>query len=131
MGREPGPIDKHVGRRIRMRRLMFSMSQKRLASQIGVTFQQIQKYESGSNRVSASRLQHVSHILGVPVEFFFDEASHLRARSKRVADSLPDLYKVTATPDGIALITAFLKIEDAVLRRYIVQLIQGIADCVE
>jgi transcriptional regulator with XRE-family HTH domain len=72
--RAPNPIDKHVGSRVRMRRLKLNMSQTDLGNALGLTFQQVQKYEKGSNRVSASRLQHISQILQVPVPFFFEGA---------------------------------------------------------
>ena len=68
------PIDKHVGSRVRMLRRMLDMSQTDLANALGLTFQQVQKYEKGSNRISASRLQHISQILQVPVPFFFEGA---------------------------------------------------------
>ena len=70
----PNPIDKHVGSRVRMRRMMLSMSQTTLGDELGLTFQQVQKYEKGTNRISASRLQHSAHILQVPVTFFFEGA---------------------------------------------------------
>src|SRR5437773_7916712 len=68
----PNPIDKHVGNRVRMRRMMLSMSQTKLGDALDLTFQQVQKYEKGTNRISASRLQQMSHILQVPVTFFFE-----------------------------------------------------------
>src|SRR5436309_684562 len=70
----PNPIDRHVGSRVRMRRMMLSMSQEKLGDSLGLTFQQVQKYEKGTNRIGASRLQQISHILQVPVSFFFDGA---------------------------------------------------------
>src|SRR3979409_1428245 len=73
----PNPIDKHVGSRLRMRRKMLGMSQEKLGEALKITFQQVQKYEKGTNRVSASRLQHISHILQVPVPFFFEGAPHV------------------------------------------------------
>src|SRR6516165_6183716 len=69
----PNPTDKYVGSRVRMRRLMLHMSQERLAEQLGLTFQQVQKYEKGTNRISASRLQEISNILSVPVPYFFED----------------------------------------------------------
>src|SRR5580704_14977680 len=72
--KHPHPTDKHVGNRVRMRRLMLGMSQEKLADQLGLTFQQVQKYEKGTNRISASRLQEISHVLEVPVPFFFEGA---------------------------------------------------------
>lgn len=131
MGKTPTPTDAHVGKRIRIRRLMVGMSQKRLAEEIGVSFQQLQKYENGSNRISASRLQQMSRILGVLVAYFFEDVADCPGRSKRTANLLSDFYTVMKTPDGIALVTAFQKIKDGELRRYIVHLVQGIANHVE
>src|SRR3569832_1763801 len=71
----PNPIDKHVGSRVRMRRMMLSMSQEKLGDALGLTFQQVQKYEKGTNRIGASRLQQIAHILQVPVSFFFGGAA--------------------------------------------------------
>src|SRR5690349_2824948 len=77
----PNPIDKHVGSRVRMRRMMLSMSQEKLGDGLGLTFQQVQKYEKGTNRIGASRLQQISHILQVPVAFFFEGAPTLHTNS--------------------------------------------------
>ena len=125
------PIDKHVGSRMRMRRLMLDMSQTDLGNALGLTFQQIQKYEKGRNRVSASRLQHISQILQVPVPFFFEgapAASGVRPAARGTADA-PSLTYVTdflATSDGLALMKAFMCVEDRKLRRAIVQLVEQI-----
>src|SRR3972149_1752114 len=73
----PNPIDKHVGSRVRMRRMMLSMSQEKLGDALGLTFQQVQKYEKGTNRIGASRLQAIANILQVPVSFFFEGAPHV------------------------------------------------------
>src|SRR3979409_2192053 len=78
----PNPIDKHVGSRVRMRRMMVGMSQTKLGDALGLTFQQVQKYEKGTNRMGASRLQHIAHILQVPVSFFFEGAPSLSAPPK-------------------------------------------------
>jgi transcriptional regulator with XRE-family HTH domain len=78
----PNVIDKHVGSRVRMRRKMLGMSQEKLGDGLGLTFQQVQKYEKGTNRIGASRLQHISHILQVPVPFFFEDAPHLSGELK-------------------------------------------------
>jgi transcriptional regulator with XRE-family HTH domain len=119
--RAPNPVDKHVGSRIRMRRLMLGMSQETLAEGLGLTFQQVQKYEKGRNRIGAGRLQHISHILQVPVPFFFDGAPHGEAPSPAyVSDCL-------ATADGLALVKAFMRIKEAMLRRRLVELVEEIA----
>src|SRR5215472_14303075 len=75
----PSPTDQHVGRRVRMRRKMLAMSQERLAEALGITYQQVQKCEKGANRIGASRLQQMSHLLQVPVEFFFEGAPNALA----------------------------------------------------
>src|SRR5258706_13748740 len=72
--RRPNPIDLHVGSRVRLRRMMLGMSQEKLGERLGITFQQIQKYEKGTNRIGASRLQHIARVLSVPVSFFFEDA---------------------------------------------------------
>ena len=126
------PTDKHVGSRLRMRRLMLDMSQTDIADALGVTFQQVQKYEKGTNRISASRLQHISQILQVPVPFFFEgapAASGIPRAAKGTADAPSPAYVADflATSDGLALVKAFMWIEDAKLRRAIVRLVEGIA----
>ena len=78
----PNPIDKHVGSRVRMRRMMLSMSQEKLGDALGLTFQQVQKYEKGTNRIGASRLQQISNILQVPVAFFFEGAPHVQSGTR-------------------------------------------------
>jgi transcriptional regulator with XRE-family HTH domain len=123
------PTDKHVGQRVRMRRLMLGLSQTDLADTLGLTFQQVQKYEKGTNRISASRLQRISEILQVPVEFFFEGAPH--AREEHVQADAPFPQHVSdylATTDGLRLTKAFMQIPNATLRRSIVNLIEQIAD---
>jgi transcriptional regulator with XRE-family HTH domain len=125
------PIDKHVGSRMRMRRLMLGMSQSDIANALGLTFQQVQKYEKGSNRISASRLQHISQILQVPVSFFFEgapAASGIPYAAKGTADAPSPAYVTDflATSDGLALVKAFMCIEDPKLRRAIVRLVEEI-----
>jgi transcriptional regulator with XRE-family HTH domain len=111
-----------------MRRLMLGMSQEKLADQLGLTFQQVQKYEKGTNRVSASRLQEVSHILDVPVEFFFEQVPELAGNGRRHSDSSSLTYvdRFLATSDGLALAKAFMQIDDLALRRSIVRVVEGI-----
>jgi transcriptional regulator with XRE-family HTH domain len=108
-----------------MRRLMLKLSQADLADGLGLTFQQIQKYEKGMNRIGAGRLQQIAHILQVPVTFFFETASH---HSPTVArdPSLADLNDFMATRDGLILAKAFMRIGDSKLRRRIVDLVEEI-----
>jgi len=126
--KSPNPTDKYVGSRVRMRRLMLGMSQEKLGEKLGLTFQQVQKYEKGTNRIGASRLQHIAQILKVPVSFFFDGAVSKQAEdgsSKApVADYVSDFL---STSDGLALTKAFTNIKDARLRRRVVDLVEEIA----
>ena len=125
----PNPIDRHVGSRVRMRRMMLSMSQEKLGDALGLTFQQVQKYEKGTNRIGASRLQQISHILQVPVAFFFEGAPNLHGRSEISGDAPSPAYvsDFLATSDGLALTKAFMRIKDNKLRRRIVDLVEQIA----
>jgi transcriptional regulator with XRE-family HTH domain len=123
--RSPTLIDKQIGARLRVRRVMLRMSQQRLASRLGISFQQVQKYEKGTNRIGAARLQHICQILQVPVGFFFKEFPASEAKAKR---SLPsDVLDFLATADGLALTTAFMRIRDKRLRRCILDLVEGSA----
>ena len=126
----PNPIDKHVGSRVRMRRMMLGMSQEKLGNSLGLTFQQVQKYEKGTNRIGASRLQQISHILEVPVSFFFEGAPAVAAgRVDGLSEAPSPAYvsEFLATADGLALTKAFMRISDAKLRRRIVELVEQIA----
>jgi transcriptional regulator with XRE-family HTH domain len=128
----PNPIDRHVGSRVRMRRMMLSMSQEKLGDALGLTFQQVQKYEKGTNRIGASRLQQISIILQVPVSFFFEGAPTVAVPGVRQdgmseAPSPAYVSDFLATSDGLALTKAFMRIGNAKLRRRIVDLVEQIA----
>jgi transcriptional regulator with XRE-family HTH domain len=129
VAKAPNPIDKHVGNRIRLRRMMLGMSQGTLGTALGLTFQQVQKYEKGANRVGASRLQQISQALEVPVAFFFEGAPALPGRLGPGSDGPApvDVSNFLTTSEGLALTQAFMRIKDASLRRRIVDLVQGIA----
>jgi transcriptional regulator with XRE-family HTH domain len=123
----PNPTDKHVGARVRMRRMMLGMSQEKLGDALGLTFQQVQKYEKGANRIGASRLQQIAHILQVPVAFFFEGAPNAPGQTTGLSDTAPSPAYVSdflATSDGLALTKAFMRIKDAKLRRRIVDLVE-------
>jgi transcriptional regulator with XRE-family HTH domain len=126
----PNPIDKHVGSRVRMRRMMLGMSQEKLGNALGLTFQQVQKYEKGTNRIGASRLQQISNILQVPVSFFFDGAPHGGGHSGGMGEAPSPAYvsDFLATSDGLALVKAFQRIKNAKLRRRVVDLVEQMAD---
>jgi len=115
------PLDAIVGERVRQQRISLGLSQGALAEQLGVTFQQVQKYERGTNRIGASRLHGIAHALGVPISFFFDDA-----------DVIPvpdDLVEVGASsPEGLRLNRAFLKIGNNRVRTALADLVVSIAD---
>jgi transcriptional regulator with XRE-family HTH domain len=125
--RSPNPTDKHVGSRVRMRRMMLKMSQSELGDALGVTFQQVQKNEKGMNRIGASRLQQISDVLQVPVSFFFEDPRGPLGRTGVQKVHSPDYVSdFLTTTDGLALTKAFMQIKDPTLRRRIVQLVQQI-----
>ena len=126
----PNPIDKHVGSRVRMRRMMLKMSQEKLGDSLGLTFQQVQKYEKGTNRIGASRLQQISAILQVPVSFFFEGSPHVPGYSHGMSEAPSPAYvsDFLATSDGLALTKAFMRIKNSKLRRRIVDLVEQVAD---
>jgi transcriptional regulator with XRE-family HTH domain len=122
------PTDQHVGKRVRMRRLMLAMSQEQLADALGITYQQVQKNEKGANRIGASRLQQISQILQVPVAFFFEGLPTLAPHgSNGSALSMAQIDDFISDLDGLRLIRAFMRIDNAALRRRIVMLVQEIA----
>jgi transcriptional regulator with XRE-family HTH domain len=127
--RAPNPTDKHVGSRLRMRRRMLSMSQEQLGDALGLTYQQVQKYEWGANRIGASRLQQISHILQVPVAFFFEGAPNVSAphSSHGSALSMAQIDEFVSDLNGLRLIGAFMRIDNVAVRRRIVMLVQEIA----
>ncbi|HEX8045525.1 helix-turn-helix domain-containing protein [Rhizobium sp.] len=129
----PNPIDAYVGSRVRMRRLMLGMSQERLAEQIGVTFQQVQKYEKGTNRIGASRLQAIAGVLAVPVAFFFqqDNTQPLATDGLGAISGLEDLSDFLTSKEGLSLNKAFMKINDPGVRQSVLMLIKSLANTAE
>jgi transcriptional regulator with XRE-family HTH domain len=126
--KSPDPTDKYVGSRVRMRRLMLGMSQSALGHALGVTFQQVQKYEKGTNRIGASRLQNIARVLQVPMGFFFEGAPVTNGKGHALDGAVP-LYasEFAATSEGIRLTTAFTRIKEPTLRRRILSLVQEVA----
>ena len=122
--KEPQPIDRHVGARIRHKRMMLGVSQEALGDALGVTFQQVQKYEKGMNRVGASRLQAIANFLEVPVSYFFDGAGGQSQRGSAGKDQVLDLI---ATREGIRLNRAFAAIKDARVRAKLVSMLEALA----
>ncbi|WP_075653987.1 helix-turn-helix domain-containing protein [Pseudochrobactrum sp. B5] len=129
--KKPNPIDVHVGSRIRLRRNMLGLSQEKLGENLGITFQQIQKYEKGTNRVGASRLQAISSILSVPVAFFFEDAPEQAGQqSGGFAEDNETTYVVDflQTNEGVQLTRYFTKITDPKVRRKIIDLVKTLAN---
>jgi transcriptional regulator with XRE-family HTH domain len=123
--RRPHPIDVYVGNRLRLVRKMHNVSQEKLAENLGVTFQQVQKYENGTNRISASRLHQAAQVLDVPVSFFFPEpASEGSQRDTQEATGVMDFL---SSAEGMELNRAFAGIKDPRMRRRVLELIRSIA----
>jgi transcriptional regulator with XRE-family HTH domain len=126
MIKSPSPVDRHVGSRVRLRRTLLGMSQEKLGELLGVTFQQIQKYEKGINRIGAGRLQAIGAALNVPITFFYEG---LPGEEAGVSAGGPEssLDVVMGSPEGGRLIRAFASVEDEHLRRKIVELVEALA----
>ena len=130
-GRRPNPVDLHVGGRVRMRRKLLGVSQEQLADSLGLTFQQVQKYERGANRVSASKLYEIAKTLQVPVSFFFDgladpmdgsENDEIGQQAERI------VQEFLTTPEGLELAEVFPKISRGRVRRQVLDLVRAMAE---
>lgn len=132
--RKSNPVDVHVGSRVRLRRMLLGMSQEKLGESLGLTFQQVQKYEKGSNRIGASRLFELARILGVSVQYFFEELVGYDAATAGGQPSFSEqtgddhLVEFLNSREGIELNRAFLRIEDPKSRRAILELVRSLAD---
>jgi transcriptional regulator with XRE-family HTH domain len=130
--RRPNPIDVHVGSRVRFRRMLLGMSQEKLGEKLGLTFQQVQKYEKGINRIGASRLFDLAQVLGVPVQFFYEEAPSgepqptMTGFAEKPAENT--IVEFLRSRDGLELNKAFVRISDAKARRAIVDLVRSLAN---
>lgn len=134
----PNPIDLHVGKRMHLRRTMMGMSQERLASELGITFQQVQKYEKGLNRIGASRLWDVAQVLGVDVGFFYEDLDeNSRDKSPRkisnhfqLSDGSEEFFDMDAwlRKDVITLIKAYTKIKDPNIAKNVLNLVESMAE---
>lgn len=132
--RKANPVDVHVGSRVRLRRMLLGMSQEKLGERLGLTFQQIQKYEKGVNRIGASRLFDMARVLGVKVDYFYDEVPNNVASTEAAApgfaepNSEPYAAEFLGTREGLELNKAFARISDAKVRRSIVELVRSLAN---
>jgi transcriptional regulator with XRE-family HTH domain len=126
--KKPNPIDTHVGSRIRLRRNMLGMSQEKLGESLGITFQQIQKYEKGTNRVGASRLQAIASILGVPVSYFFEDApGQMPGGGFAESPSTDFVVDFLSSTEGLQLNRAFVRIREPKVRRKVIELVKVLA----
>jgi transcriptional regulator with XRE-family HTH domain len=124
MARQANTIDKHVGARVRMRRIMLGMSQEKLGKALALTFQQIQKYEKGSNRIGASRLHQISMVLNTPVSFFFDGAPNT---SESGGNDFDLATRFMSCPGGAELAEYFIRINEAAGRRLVIEMAERLA----
>ncbi|MCB8819248.1 helix-turn-helix domain-containing protein [Microvirga rosea] len=128
MKKSTGSIDKEIGSRVRMRRISVGMSQEKLGDMLGLTFQQVQKYEKGTNRISVGRLVDIAKILGVDIDFFFNGIRSGKAGSGFAEEAgSPYISEVMSTPEGLQLIRTFTAIKNPKIRRSIVQLVSVLA----
>jgi transcriptional regulator with XRE-family HTH domain len=118
--RTPDPLDTMVGARIRVLRIHNKISQTELAEQIGVTFQQVQKYEKGANRIGASRLSRIANVLGIPVGELFETSGHR-------ADDASSPFRLLAEPGALRVLKAYTQTSDPRIRHAIAELVEGIA----
>ena len=132
--KQPSSVDAHVGSRVRLRRMLIGMSQEKLGELLGLTFQQVQKYEKGANRIGASRLYDISSILGVPVSYFFDDLQgehgvKARANGNGAAtdvDAGPYMMEFVSSAEGFQLVRAFTKITDPRVRKRMLELVKSL-----
>ncbi|ODA66368.1 anaerobic benzoate catabolism transcriptional regulator [Methyloligella halotolerans] len=130
-GKKPNPVDAHVGSRVRLRRMLLGMSQERLGESMGLTFQQVQKYEKGVNRIGASRLFQIAKILDVPVQFFFEEAPQFDGSAPTgmaEAESETFILEFLNSREGLELNRAFVKIADPKVRKSVVDLVRSLSN---
>ena len=126
--KQANPIDAQVGNRVRLRRMLIGMSQERLGELLGLTFQQVQKYEKGVNRIGAGRLFEVSRILGVTIEYFYEGVNSQLSSGFTEGASSPPVMEFVSSGEGLQLSLAFMKIKDPKLRRRVLDLVKQMAE---
>ncbi len=126
--KKANPIDAQVGSRVRIRRMLIGMSQERLGELLGLTFQQVQKYEKGVNRIGAGRLFEVSRILGVPIDFFYEGVSTQGEGGFSESEAAPPVMEFVSSGEGLQLSLAFMKIKDPKVRKRVLDLVKILAE---
>jgi transcriptional regulator with XRE-family HTH domain len=127
--KQANPIDAQVGNRVRIRRMLIGMSQEKLGDLLGLTFQQVQKYEKGVNRIGAGRLYEVARILGVPIDFFYEGvAAGQQGSGFAESESAPPVMEFVSSGEGLQLSLAFMKIKDPKVRKRVLDLVKSLAE---
>lgn len=126
--KQANPVDAHVGHRVRLQRMLVGMSQERLGELLGLTFQQVQKYEKGVNRIGAGRLFELSGILGVPVSFFYEDIHPRGTGELAETEVASPIMEFVSSGEGLQLSLAFMRIKDTKVRRKILDLVRSLAD---
>lgn len=126
--KQANPIDAQVGNRVRLRRMLIGMSQERLGELLGLTFQQVQKYEKGVNRIGAGRLFEVSRILGVGIDYFYEGVNSQLAGGFTDIQSSPPVMEFVSSGEGLQLSLAFMKIKDPKLRKRVLDLVKQMSE---
>ena len=129
--KQASPIDVQVGTRVRLRRMLIGMSQEKLGEMLGLTFQQVQKYEKGVNRIGAGRLFQVAHILGVPIDYFYEGVNGVSESAPGFAEpggGSPPVMEFLSSGEGLQLSLAFMKIKDPKVRKRVLDLVKSLSD---
>ena len=126
--KQANPIDVQVGNRVRIRRMLIGMSQERLGDLLGLTFQQVQKYEKGVNRIGAGRLYEVSRILNVPIDFFYEGLATNQPGAGETEVAAPPVMEFVSSGEGLQLSLAFMKIKDTKVRKRVLDLVKSLAE---
>jgi len=127
--KQANPIDAQVGSRLRLRRMMIGMSQERLGELLGLTFQQVQKYEKGVNRIGAGRLFEIARILGVPIFYFYESVSEQLANVSGFAETeSPPVLEFVSSGEGLQLSLAYIRIKDPKVRKRVLDLVKSLSE---
>ena len=129
--KQANPIDAQVGNRVRLRRMLIGMSQERLGELLGLTFQQVQKYEKGVNRIGAGRLFEVSRILGVPIDYFYEGVNGQMAGAMQASGTSPEsppIMEFVSSGEGLQLSLAFMRIKDPKVRKRVLDLVKSLVE---
>jgi len=127
--KQANPIDAQVGNRLRLRRMMIGMSQERLGELLGLTFQQVQKYEKGVNRIGAGRLFEIARILGVPIFYFYESVSEQLANVSGFAETeSPPVLEFVSSGEGLQLSLAYMRIKDPKVRKRVLDLVKSLSE---